>query len=338
MLVRPEYLVQLHREGRVWPRRQEAEREPGALYRPPKKEYFRFIAISHAWESREHPDPCGFQLEQIVRRIKWQEDFPNFLDWERWWGVYPVFFFIDFLSLYQYKRDQPGEEEDQEKVPFFGTAWVMYVGCLRKHACSSLAVQQQTPLYCPWRSRRSFPTCDDGHAPMLRQLGLRVLLGRMADRALDTSILPAAADQAGQNSVSLSRGHWPGGRGRHRRPGAQRHALSTAWLVLRGGGVEQAQVDRHRSARRPLSALGPGMVGSSQPSSTTLLVSHMYDLLESLPTCLDGASHAECLPRASHRLAIHPPVRHGTCTPLAEAARLLASMHLQKLSFMYSNK
>lgn len=111
MLVRPEYLVQLHREERVWPRRPEAEREPGALCRPAEGEYFRFIGISHAWESREHPDPCGFQLAQIVRRIQWQQEHEfNFFD-DRWWGVYPVFFFIDFLSLYQYKCDQPGQEE-----------------------------------------------------------------------------------------------------------------------------------------------------------------------------------------------------------------------------------
>ena len=133
MLVRPEYLVQLHREERVWPRRPEAEREPGALCRPAEGEYFRFIGISHAWESREHPDPCGFQLAQIVRRIQWQQEHEfNFFD-DRWWGVYPVFFFIDFLSLYQYKCDQPGQEDDEEKVSLFRTASIMYVGCLRKH-------------------------------------------------------------------------------------------------------------------------------------------------------------------------------------------------------------
>ena len=33
----------------------------GALYKPGPDDEFSFIGISHCWESREHPDPFGYQ-------------------------------------------------------------------------------------------------------------------------------------------------------------------------------------------------------------------------------------------------------------------------------------
>ena len=39
---------------------------PGALYKPGPDDEFSFIGISHCWESREHPDPFGYQpLERV---------------------------------------------------------------------------------------------------------------------------------------------------------------------------------------------------------------------------------------------------------------------------------
>ena len=83
-LVRAQYLKELHQQGRKWPRRQEAEVDktsdgqsallshqelqekmadgwvvnPGAVGRTHR---FTVFALSHVWESREHPDPSGFQ-------------------------------------------------------------------------------------------------------------------------------------------------------------------------------------------------------------------------------------------------------------------------------------
>ncbi|CAK9091604.1 unnamed protein product [Durusdinium trenchii] len=98
-LVRPEFLEHLCQEGRVWPRRQEAEQIPGALYKPGPDDEFSFIGISHCWESREHPDPFGYQLKTIVDA------------WHYWREAEPetyrdanTYFFIDYMSLPQFKR------------------------------------------------------------------------------------------------------------------------------------------------------------------------------------------------------------------------------------------
>ncbi|CAK9108911.1 unnamed protein product [Durusdinium trenchii] len=73
-LVRPEFLEELCNDERVWPHRQEAEAIPGALYKPRPDEKFFFIGISHCWESREHPDPFGFQLRTVVEALNyWRE-------------------------------------------------------------------------------------------------------------------------------------------------------------------------------------------------------------------------------------------------------------------------
>ena len=78
----------------MWPRRQEAENEPDALYRPKQGEDVEFIGVSHAWECMEHPDPCGFQLAQLV------DSMPDFDS--------PELFFIDYMCLYQFKRSEQG--------------------------------------------------------------------------------------------------------------------------------------------------------------------------------------------------------------------------------------
>ena len=58
----------------------------------------RFRSISHMWEAMEHPDPWGFQVRSIVERYR---ELPK--DSVTW-------VFVDFMSLYQYKRSA---EEDE---------------------------------------------------------------------------------------------------------------------------------------------------------------------------------------------------------------------------------
>ncbi|CAE7741079.1 NLRC3 [Symbiodinium sp. CCMP2592] len=83
-LVRLEYLFKLAEDGRVWPRRQEAEaeefedvdgkirtalvtmeeiRNPGLRIGDASMSGDRVIlSVSHTWESKQHPDPWGWQL------------------------------------------------------------------------------------------------------------------------------------------------------------------------------------------------------------------------------------------------------------------------------------
>merc|ERR1719378_474021 len=58
----------------------------------------RFRSISHMWEAMEHPDPWGFQVRSIVERYR---ELPK--DSVTW-------VFVNFMSLYQYKRSA---EEDE---------------------------------------------------------------------------------------------------------------------------------------------------------------------------------------------------------------------------------
>ena len=47
---------------------------PGALYKPGPDDEFSFIGISHCWESREHPDPFGYQpleLSKYTVLLRW---------------------------------------------------------------------------------------------------------------------------------------------------------------------------------------------------------------------------------------------------------------------------
>lgn len=94
-LVRVEFLLELHDTNRLWSRRQEAQflkTENGlsalvshgemfawalAMQKSPKMQ--RIIALSHCWESQQHPDPWGCQLEVLAHALKpiWRSD-PDF--------------------------------------------------------------------------------------------------------------------------------------------------------------------------------------------------------------------------------------------------------------------
>ena len=94
-LVRVEFLLELHDTNRLWSRWQEAQflkTENGlsalvshgemfawalAMQKSPKMQ--RIIALSHCWESQQHPDPWGCQLEVLAHALKpiWRSD-PDF--------------------------------------------------------------------------------------------------------------------------------------------------------------------------------------------------------------------------------------------------------------------
>ncbi|CAE7249746.1 NLRC3, partial [Symbiodinium natans] len=150
-LVRGAYLKKLLSEGRVWPRRQEAEDEADALYRPELTEDFKFVGVSHAWESMEHPDPCGFQLRQIVDHARRHHRY--FFD--------ECFFFIDYMSLYQYKRNDQGQEEAFRHAM---KAMHLFYANSSSDFCSVWRVERLTPASC-WRRElkagRTVPVYDE---------------------------------------------------------------------------------------------------------------------------------------------------------------------------------
>ncbi|CAE7658984.1 Nlrc3 [Symbiodinium sp. CCMP2456] len=54
----------------------------------------RIISLSHVWETMEHPDPLGFQLGKMMAVADVDSS---------WW-------FVDFMSLFQFFRDRPEQE------------------------------------------------------------------------------------------------------------------------------------------------------------------------------------------------------------------------------------
>lgn len=68
--------------------------------------YARFISISHAWETREHPDPCRYQLQQIVEwAVLYEAAFRA-----------DVWIFYDYVSLFQYERDPKSEQRSFDEA------------------------------------------------------------------------------------------------------------------------------------------------------------------------------------------------------------------------------
>ena len=113
-LVRAEYIWKLHDSKKLLPRRQEAESEgfdgpsgwQSAMVSPDEMEKWArgevealFCSISHCWESREHPDPCGHQLELLAKGTSWYAKAYDA----------PVWLFIDYTSLFQFKRNSNEE-------------------------------------------------------------------------------------------------------------------------------------------------------------------------------------------------------------------------------------
>ncbi|CAE7280273.1 NLRC3 [Symbiodinium natans] len=110
-LVRAEYAWSLHKNGKLFARRQEAEHEVCEDGRPalvtPEEVIgwgsegdAMIMAVSHCWETREHPDPCGHQLAHIANCTSL---------YHAAHGV-PIWLFVDYVSLYQYRRT-PHQDE-----------------------------------------------------------------------------------------------------------------------------------------------------------------------------------------------------------------------------------
>ncbi|CAE7366223.1 NLRC3, partial [Symbiodinium sp. CCMP2456] len=105
-LVRAEYLCELRSQKKLLPRRQEAE-EWGLVSHEEVSNWAAgardamIISISHAWETREHPDPCGDQLNRLVDRLC------------LYGAAYysHIWLFYDYISLFQFERQTPAEEE-----------------------------------------------------------------------------------------------------------------------------------------------------------------------------------------------------------------------------------
>eukprot|EP00438_Fugacium_kawagutii_P022224 Skav203957 [mRNA] locus=scaffold391:480761:492296:- [translate_table: standard] len=143
-LVRAKYLAELVRTKQPFRRRQELESE--AFVSNGQKQtalvthrevqnwaagsgYAIICSISHAWETREHPDPCRFQLQHIVNRTGLYE-----LAFEA-----DVWIFYDYASLFQFKRFE--ESEDLSFRAAMQNMHLMYA-----HECTlTLRIESLTP-------------------------------------------------------------------------------------------------------------------------------------------------------------------------------------------------
>lgn len=67
----------------------------------PRSKAAIIASVSHAWEAREHPDPCGHQLEQVSSHVSL---FAAAFAAEIW-------LFFDYVSLFQFKREQDAQEQ-----------------------------------------------------------------------------------------------------------------------------------------------------------------------------------------------------------------------------------
>ncbi|CAE7453862.1 ABCA5 [Symbiodinium sp. CCMP2592] len=133
-LVRLEYLYKLAEAGRVWPRRQEADGEEFEDFdgkirtalvtmeeiRNPRLRFGEgggdriILSVSHTWESQQHPDPWGWQLQSLLQHLQSSSTVlalsPATLLFLRRECNTEFWVFIDFMCLPQYKRS---EEEQQ---------------------------------------------------------------------------------------------------------------------------------------------------------------------------------------------------------------------------------
>eukprot|EP00435_Cladocopium_sp_Y103_P070480 s202_g35.t1 len=143
-LIRAKYLSDLARSKRPLPRRQEAESEvfefdgnaESALVSHEEVQNWAegartatICSVSHAWETREHPDPCRYQLELIVDRAAWYE---AAFETEVW-------IFYDFTSLFQYER--LFSEEERSFRAAMDNMHIMY-----SHECTmTFMIEHLTP-------------------------------------------------------------------------------------------------------------------------------------------------------------------------------------------------
>ena len=87
------------------------------------------VSISHAWETREHPDPCGDQLSRLVDHLSLY-DLAYYSD---------IWLFYDYMSLFQFERQTPAEEESFRRS-------MSHMHVLYAHDCSwTFRLESLTP-------------------------------------------------------------------------------------------------------------------------------------------------------------------------------------------------
>ena len=64
------------------------------------------MSVSHCWETREHPDPCGHQLRLVASCTAL---------YHAAYGI-PVWIFYDYVSLFQYMRDSQQSARYQQAM------------------------------------------------------------------------------------------------------------------------------------------------------------------------------------------------------------------------------
>ena len=97
-------------EGKTLPRRQEAEQDAfpdgtgqtrTALVTPEELEQWQsdddalIMAVSHCWETKQHPDPTNHQIRHIANYTGM-----HYVAYRK-----PIWLFYDYVSLFQYKRE-----------------------------------------------------------------------------------------------------------------------------------------------------------------------------------------------------------------------------------------
>lgn len=80
------------------------------------------VKVSHVWESREHPDPHGYQLRKLAQMV----------DAGAW-------FFFDYVSLYQFQRSAKSQEQSFKRA-----MQNMHVIYAHEHT-STLRIESLTP-------------------------------------------------------------------------------------------------------------------------------------------------------------------------------------------------
>ena len=80
------------------------------------------VAVSHVWEAREHPDPHGYQLRKLAKVAE-----------------VDAWYFIDYVSLYQFKRSTKEQEESFRKA--MNNMHVLYA----HENTSTLRIESLTP-------------------------------------------------------------------------------------------------------------------------------------------------------------------------------------------------
>ena len=141
----PRYLAHLLHAQRPLPRHQEAEldsfvsngEDRSALVTHDEVREWKagsrdaiICSVSHAWETREHPDPCRFQLQRVVSHaMLYEAAFQA-----------EVWIFYDYVSLFQYYRD-PDSHEQRSFGKAMGNMRVMY-----SHECTlTFRIENLTP-------------------------------------------------------------------------------------------------------------------------------------------------------------------------------------------------